>query len=330
MLSRNAFAAVAACAFSLVGPSFDSAHAESNYPARLITLIVPFAAGGPTDVVGRIVAESMSRTLGQQIVIENVVGAGGTTAGTRAMRALPDGYTLILGHMGTHGAAGALYPKLAYNPSTDFAPVGMVAGMPVLLVGKKDSPARDLGEFIAYAKEHPAGVTMAHAGMGSVSHVTCQLFNSILGLSPKLAAYQGSGPAMTALIAGKVDYMCDQVVTVVPQAKVDSIRIYAVATPARTPALPDIPTTKEAGLQQFEVSAWNAIFAPKHTPQPIIAKLNAALVIALDDEAVRKRLLELGSDIPDRSARSPEALAAVVKNDIAKWAAILRPVPKPE
>jgi tripartite-type tricarboxylate transporter receptor subunit TctC len=246
------------------------------------------------------------------------------------MRALPDGYTLILGNMGTHGAAGTLYPKLAYNPSTDFAPIGMVAGTPILLVGKKDNPARDLGEFIAYAKEHPAALTMAHAGMGSISHVTCQQFNSILGLSPKLVPYQGSGPAMTALIAGKFDYMCCQVVTVVAEAKADSIRIYAVATPERSPALPDIPTTKEAGLQQFEVSAWNAIFAPKHTPQPIIAKLNAALVIALDDEEVRKRLIEVGNDLPDPSGRSPEALAAVVKNDIAKWAAILRPVPKPE
>jgi tripartite-type tricarboxylate transporter receptor subunit TctC len=205
----------------------------------------------------------------------------------------------------------------------------MVAGAPILLVGKKDNPARDLGEFISYAKEH-AGLTMAHAGMGSVSHVTCQLFNSILGLSPKLVPYQGSGPAMTALIAGKFDYMCCQVITVVAEAKADSIRIYAVATPTRSPALPDIPTTKEAGLKEFEVSAWNAMFAPKHTPQPIIAKLNAALVIALDDEVVRKRLLEVGNDLPDQSGRSPEALAAVVKKDIATWAAILRPLPKTE
>jgi tripartite-type tricarboxylate transporter receptor subunit TctC len=296
----------------------------------MITLIVPFAAGGPTDVLARIVAESMSRTLGQQIVIENVVGAGGTTAGTRAMRALPDGYTLILGNMGTHGAAAALYPKLAYNPSTDFAPVGMVAGAPILLVGKKDTPARDLGEFISYAKEHAAGLTMAHAGMGSVSQVTCQLFNSILGLSPKQAAYQGSGPAMTALKAGEVDYMCCQAITVVPEAKADSIRIYTVATPARSQALPEIPTSQEAGLQEFEVSAWNAIFAPRHTPQPIIARLNAALVIALEDEEVSKRLLELGNDIPLSLGRSPQALAAVVKKDIAKWSAILGPARQAE
>jgi tripartite-type tricarboxylate transporter receptor subunit TctC len=288
-------------------------------------MMVPFAAGGPTDVVGRIIAESMSHTLGQQIVIENVIGAGGTTAGTRAMRAAPDGYTIILGHMGTHAAAVTLYPKLAYNPSTDFAPIGMVAGMPILILAKKDIPARDLGEFISYVKQHAAELTMAHAGMGSVSQVACQLFNSILGVSPKLAAFQGSGPAMTGLVAGKVDYMCDQVVAVVPQEKTSSIRIYAISTSTRSPAMPEIPTTKEAGLPQFEALAWNALFAPKHTPQPIIAKLNAALGKALDDETVRKRLFDLGSDIPDPARRSPEALAALVKSEIARWTPILKP-----
>lgn len=324
MLSQKATVAVAFI-LSLAGPSPNAAHAQSNYPVRMVTLIVPFAAGGPTDVVGRIVAESMSRTLGQQVVIENVIGAGGTMAATRAMRATPDGYTLILGHMGTHGAAGALNPRLAYNPITDFAPIGIVAGMPVLVIARKDTPARDLQEFISYAKQHAALLTMAHAGMGSVSHVTCQLFNSILGLSPKLIAFQGSGPAMNALVAGKVDYMCDQVVTVVPQALAGSIRIYAVATPTRNPALPDIPTAKEAGLPQFEASAWNALFAPKSTPRPIIAKLNAALVNALDDEVVRKRLLDLGGDIPDHSQRTPEALTALVTREISKWSSILKP-----
>jgi tripartite-type tricarboxylate transporter receptor subunit TctC len=324
-MSTLKFIAAAACGIALVAPGLDRAHAQTDYPARTITMIVPFAAGGPTDVVGRIIAESMSHTLGQQIVIENVIGAGGTTAGTRAMRAAPDGYTIMLGHMGTHAAAVALYPNLAYNPSTDFAPIGMVAGMPVLILAKKDMPARDLGEFISYVKQHAAELTMAHAGMGSVSHVTCQLFNSILGVSPKLAAFQGSGPAMNALVAGKVDYMCDQVVAVVPQAKANSIRVYAVSTPTRNPALPDVPTAKEAGLPQFEASAWNALFAPKNTPQPIIAKLNAALVKALDDETVRKRLLDLGGDIPGSAGRSPEALAALVKSEIAKWTPILRP-----
>jgi tripartite-type tricarboxylate transporter receptor subunit TctC len=301
-----------------------TAVAQSDYPARTITMIVPFAAGGPTDVVGRIVADSMSRTLGQQIVIENVIGAGGTTAATRAMRAAPDGYTIILGHMGTHAAAVALYPKLAYNPTTDFAPIGMVAGLPVLVLARKDLPARNLGEFISYAKQHVDELSMAHAGVGSVSYVTCLLFNSLLGLKPKLISYQGTGPAMYALVSGRVDYMCDQVVSVVPQIVPGNIRAYLVGTPARNPALPDVPTAKEAGLPQFQAPAWNALFAPKDTPKPIIGRLNAALVHALDDPAVRTRLLELGSDIPRLAERSPEALATLVKSEIAKWTPILK------
>ena len=310
-MSSVKFIAAAACSFFLVLQGLNTAHAQTDYPARTITMIVPFAAGGPTDIVGRIVADSMSRTLGQQIVIENVIGAGGTTAATRAMRAAPDGYTVILGHMGTHAAAVALYPKLAYNPATDFAPIGIVAGMPVLVLARKDLAARNLGEFIWYAKQHVDELTMAHAGVGSVSYVTCELFNSILGLKPKLISYQGTGPAMNALVLGRVDYMCDQAVSVVPQVLPGNIKVFLVATPTRNPALPDVPTAKEAGLPKFQASAWNALFAPKSTPQPIIARLNAALVTALDDQTVRARLLELGSDIPDfgrtvsRSARRP-------------------------
>ena len=215
-----------------------TAVAQSDYPARTITMIVPFAAGGPTDIVGRIVADSMSRTLGQQIVIENVIGAGGTTAATRAMRAAPDGYTIILGHMGTHAAAVALYPKLAYNPATDFAPIGMVAGMPVLVLARKDLAARNLGEFISYAKEHVDELTMAHAGVGSVSYVTCELFNSILGLKPKLISYQGTGPAMYALVLGRVDYMCDQAVSVVPQVLPGNIKVFLVGYAHTQPGAP--------------------------------------------------------------------------------------------
>jgi tripartite-type tricarboxylate transporter receptor subunit TctC len=300
------------------------AFAQAGYPMRPITLIVPFAAGGPTDVVARIVGASMSHTLGQQMVIENIVGAGGTTAGTRTMRAAPDGYTIMMGHMGTHAAAVALYPNLAYNPSIDFAPIGMVAGMPVLILARKDTAARNLGEFIVYVKQHAADLTMADAGLASVSQVTCAMFNSLVGASPKIAAFQGSGPAMDALVAGRVDYMCDQIVTVVPQVYRRSIKVYAIGSPTRSPALPDVPTTKEAGLPQFAVSAWNALFAPKDTPQPIIATLNGALNAALDDVTTQQRLLELGGDIPDRAERSPDALAALVKSEIAKWSAILK------
>jgi tripartite-type tricarboxylate transporter receptor subunit TctC len=298
--------------------------AQPAWPAWPITLIVPFAAGGPTDVIARVVGEGMSHTLGQQIVIENVTGAGGTTAGTRTMRAAPDGYTIMLGNMGTHAAAVALNPRLAYNPSRDFAPIGMVALTSVLVLARKEFPAHDLGEFIAYVKQHAAELTMAHAGMGSVSHVTCQLFNSILGVSPKLLAFQGSGPAMTALVEGKVDYMCDQVVAVVPKAAAHLIQVFAIGSPTRNQALPDVPTAAEAGLPDFEVSAWNALFAPKATPKPVIAKLNAALVTALDEAAVRERLRELGGDIPSREERTPDALAALVKREIAKWTPILK------
>lgn len=302
------------------------AQAQSSWPAHTITLIVPFAAGGPTDTVARALEGSMSRTLAQQIIIENVVGAGGTTAATRTMRSAPDGYTIMLGHMGTHAAAVALYPNLAYNPATDFAPIGLVVRMPVLVIARNGIAARDLQEFIAYADRNGSEMTMAHAGLGSVSYVTCELFNAILGLNPKLAAYQGSEPAMAALLAGNADYMCDQAVSVVPQALVHAIRVYAVASPSRDPSLPDVPTAAQAGLPQFNVTAWHGLFAPKGTPRPIIEQLNAALGAALTDATVRKTLLDLGSDIPDQAERSPDALAALVRREIAKWTAVLRPL----
>jgi tripartite-type tricarboxylate transporter receptor subunit TctC len=287
-------------------------------------MIVPFAAGGPTDVVARIVSENMSGTLRQQIVIENIIGTGGTTAGTRAMRAPPDGYTIIMGHMGTHAAAVALYPKLAYNPSTDFAPIGMTAGMPVLILAAKDLPPKDLSEFARYVKNSTTKLRMAHAGIGSVSYTACLLLNSIVGVKPELTAFQGTGPAMRALVAGKVDYMCDQAVSAVPQVIRGDIRAYAVGTNARNAALPEVPTAKEAGMPEFQASAWNALFAPKGTPKPIVDKLNAALVTALDDAFTKKRLVELGAEIPNRAGRTPEALARLVEAEIAKWTPIIK------
>jgi tripartite-type tricarboxylate transporter receptor subunit TctC len=295
-----------------------------DYPSRAVTVIVPFAAGGPTDIVARIVSDHMSKTLGQQLVIENVVGAGGTTGVTRAMRAAPDGYTIVMGHMGTHAAAVALYPNLAYNPATDFVPIGMAAGTPVLILAKKDFPAKDLKEFAANVKQNVASLNMAHAGVGSVSHVTCLLLNSILGVKPTAVPFNGTGPAMNALVGGQVDYMCDQIVNVVPQVNAGTIKAYAIGTAERNPALPNIPTAKEAGMPEFQASAWNALFAPKATPQPIVDKLSAALDKALSDETTRKRLLELGSDIPDGPRRGPQALAALVKSEIEKWTPIIK------
>ena len=298
--------------------------AAQDYPNRGITIIVPFAAGGPTDVIARLVSDPMSKTLGQQIVIENVVGAGGTTAATRAMRADPDGYTLIMGHMGTHAAAVGLYPKLAYDPRTDFEPIGVAAGTPILILAKKDFPAADLKEFLTYVKANTDKLNMAHAGVGSVSFTTCLLLNSILDVKPTAVPFNGTGPAMNALVGGQIDYMCDQIVNAVPQIKGGTIKAYAIATPKRNPALPDAPTTREAGLPEFQVSAWNALFAPKGTPKPVIDKLNAALDKALDDPKTRSRLLELGSDIPGGEARTPQALAELVKNEVARWTPILQ------
>ena len=304
--------------------TFGAAQAQSDYPKRNITMIVPFAAGGPTDVVARIVSDHMARTLGQTILIENVVGAGGTTGAGRAARASNDGYTVIMGHMGTHAAAVALYANLSYKPDVDFEPVGLAAGTPILILTKKDFPAKDLKEFVAYVKANNTKLNMAHAGVGSVSHTTCLLLSSILQVKPIAVPFNGTGPAMNALVGGQVDYMCDQIVNAVPQIQAGTIRAFAIGTPERSPVLPDVPTTTEAGLPQYQASAWNAVFAPKGTPKEVTQKLADALDKALDDPAVRKRLLDLGSDIPGKDRRGPQALGTLVKGEIDKWTPIIK------
>jgi tripartite-type tricarboxylate transporter receptor subunit TctC len=296
-----------------------------TYPARNIIMIVPFAAGGPTDVIARIVTGQMAPGLGQSIIIENVVGAGGTTGATRAARAANDGYTFITGHMGTHAASVPLYPKLAYHPEKDFEPVALLAGTPILILARKDFPPKDLKEFVAYVKANADKVNAAHAGVGSVSHVSCELLNSILGIKPVGVPFNGTGPAMNALVAGQVDYMCDQIVNAVPQINAGTIKAYGIATPERNPSLPNVPTTKEGGLPEFQAQAWNAIFAPKGTSAEIVAKVNASAAKALDDENVKKRLLELGSVIPAPADRTPEALGKLVKDEVAKWSSVLKP-----
>ncbi len=253
-----------------------------------------------------------------------MVGAGGTTGAARAAKSANDGYTLITGHMGTHAAAVPLYPKLAYHPEKDFEPVALLAGTPILILARKDFPANNLKEFVAYLKANTDKLNMAHAGVGSVSYSSCELLNSVLDIKPTGVPFNGTGPAMNALVAQQVDYMCDQIVNAVPQIKGGTIRAYALATPERNPSLPDVPTTIEGGLPAYQASAWNAIFAPKGTPEPILAKLNAAAAKALDDENVRKRLLELGSDIPKPDGRTREALAALVKSEIVKWSGVLK------
>ena len=302
---------------------FSAAQAQT-YPSKPVTMIVPFAAGGPTDIIARIVGEHMSKTLGQQIVIENVAGAGGTTGSTRAKSAAPDGYTLMMGHMGTHGAAPALYPNLRYDPTKDFEQIGLVAGTPILIVTKKDFPATDLKGFVAYVKANAGKVNQAHAGVGSVSFTTCLLLSSQMGVKPTAVAYRGTGPALNDLVGGQVDYMCDQIVNLVEQVNGGAVKALAIATAERSPVLPNVPTTTEAGLPEYQVSAWNAIFAPKGVSKEIAAKLNTALGAALDDQATRKRLLDLGSVIPDAAGRTPEALAALVSAEAARWTPILK------
>ncbi|MCC7271986.1 MAG: tripartite tricarboxylate transporter substrate binding protein BugD [Alphaproteobacteria bacterium] len=287
-------------------------------------MIVPFAAGGPTDVIARIVGEHMSRTLGQQIVVENVAGAGGTTGITRGAQATPDGYTIMMGHMGTHGAAPALYPRLRYDPTKDFAPIGLAAGTPILIVARKNFPPKTLQEFVAYVKANAAKINQAHAGVGSVSHTTCTMLDHQLAIKPTQVAYRGTGPALNDLVGGQVDFMCDQIVNLVEQVKAGAIKAYAIATPVRSPALPDLPTTTEAGLPDYQVSAWNAVFAPKGTPGEIVAKLNDALSKALSDAATRKRLLDLGGVIPEGKERTPEYLGDFVKSEVARWTPILK------
>ena len=300
------------------------AASAQQYPTKPITVIVPFAAGGPTDVIARIVGESMSKTLGQQLVIENIAGAGGTTGITRGKEAANDGYTIMMGHMGTHGAAPALYPNIRYNPVTDFEPIGMAAGTPILIVARKDFPAANLKEFADRLKAGQDKLNEANAGVGSVSHTTCTLLHVQLGTKPTRVPYTGTGPVLNDLVGGKVDYACDQIVNLVEQIRAGSIRAYAVATPARSPALPDVPTTKEAGMPEYEVSAWNALFAPKGTPAAVVAKLNDALSKALDDANSRKRLLDLGGVLPEGNERTSAWLGTFVAAEVDRWGKTIR------
>jgi tripartite-type tricarboxylate transporter receptor subunit TctC len=295
-----------------------------SYPTRPVLVVVPFAPGGNTDVVGRIVAEHMSRTLGQQMVIENIPGAGGTTGSTRVARAEPNGYTLLVGQMGTHAASVGLYPKLAYDPVNDFEHISQLSDTPIAVLVRKDFPAKTLSEFVSMIRKDPQKWTDGHGGVGSTSHVSYMLFSSLVGVRPPMVAYNGSGPALNDLIAGHYDFLTDQIPHLTSQIQAGSIRALALAQPARSPAIPDVPTTIEAGLPAFQASGWNAMFAPKGTPREIVDKLNAAVNTALEDPATRARLEGIGAVIPKKENRSPEGLKAFVTAEIAKWAPIMR------
>jgi tripartite-type tricarboxylate transporter receptor subunit TctC len=305
----------------VLGASSASAQA---FPTRPLTAIVPFPAGGPTDVIMRLLAEPMSKALGQRVVVENVAGAGGTLGSTRAAKAAADGYTLVVGNMGTHASAPALYPELKYDPAKDFAPIGMAAGTAIVIETRKGFPAKNLKEFIAQLKANDSKLNEAHAGVGSISYVSCLLLHTQLGVKPTRVAYRGTAAALNDLVSGTVDYMCDQILNGIAQVKAGNIQGLAISSPQRSPALPDIPTTKEAGLPAFEVSAWNALFAPKGTPEAVVAQLNRALSRALDDPTTRQRLLDLGCNVPDPTGRSPEWLRRFVGEEIQRWTPLLK------
>jgi len=318
MRGRGYVAALAALALG-----WSQGATAQPYPNKTIAVIVPFAAGGPTDVVARIIGEHMSRTLGQQLVVENVGGAGGTTGMTRVAAAAPDGYTIGVGNMGTQSAAPALYPNLKYNPASSFEQVGLCNFTPQAIVAKKDTAAKDLKEFIAYLKANSEKLSYGHAGVGSISHVSGTLFNAQFGLKPALVAYRGTAPALNDLVGGQIDYMVDQSLNVIPQIKGGTIKAYAVAAPARLESIPDVPTTKELGVD-FIFSAWNAMVAPKGTPKEIVDKLADALGKALDDPNTVKRYVELGSTAPQGADRGPAGLQKLVESEMARITPVLK------
>jgi tripartite-type tricarboxylate transporter receptor subunit TctC len=312
--------ACAAAIAALLAPLPASAQ---PYPSRPITVVVPFPAGGPSDVVARIVAEHMGKMLGQTMVIENVGGAGGTLGGARVASAPADGYTLLAGSMGSHVSAPVLTPNVKYDSARDFEPIGFTAHAPAVIVARKDYPAKDLRDFIAGLKQGGEAVKQAHGGVGSSSHMACILFSGSAGVKPTLVAYRGTGPAMNDLIGGHVDYFCEQAVSVTAQIASGAVKAYAVSSPQRMPSLPDVPTAKELGLD-YQMNIWAGIFAPRGVPKEIVDRLADALDKSLDDPGVQKRLTDLGGAIPPKDERGPARFDSFVKAEIARWSPILK------
>ena len=305
----------------LVLPSLANAQ---GYPSHNITVIVPFPAGGPSDIVARIAAEGMSRHLGQNIVIENVGGAGGTIGATRAAEGKPDGYTLFAASMGTIIAAPSFYPNLKYDSNKDFEPIGMSANAPAAVSIRKDIPAKDLKEFVAWAKQKGPDVKQAHGGVGGTSHMACLLFNQVVGIKPTQVAYRGMGPGMNDLMGGHIDIACEQAVVMVAAINGEKVNGIVVAGPKRLDAIPNVPTAKEAGVADFQLNIWSGIYAPKGTPKDIIAKLADALDKTLDEPATAERLGKLGGSVPPKAERGPDHLRKTVASDIPRWAPILK------
>jgi putative tricarboxylic transport membrane protein len=295
-----------------------------DYPSRTITIVVPFPPGGPSDVVSRIVADGLDRQLNQTVIIENIGGAGGTIGTAKVAAAKPDGYTLLAASMGSHVAAPVLTPHVRYDAVKDFEPIGLISNAPVAVVARNDFPADNLKDFIAYVKAHGDTVKQAHGGVGASSHMACLLFTAELGLKPKLIPYRGTGPALSDLIGGHVDFYCDQVVSVASAVKGKTIKGFVVSGDAPSPALPGIPSAKQAGIPEYALSIWSAMYAPKGTPKDVIAKLAAALDKELDDPTLAKRMVDLGGAVPTKAERGPEHLGSVLQRDMARWHPILQ------
>jgi tripartite-type tricarboxylate transporter receptor subunit TctC len=308
-------------AAGVAAASIGAAWAQA-YPSRTVTLIVPFAAGGPTDVVARTLGAAMSKTLGQTVVIENKLGAGGTIAANFVAKANPDGFTEFIHHNGM-ATAPALYRKLAYNPLTDFEYVSQVIDVPMTLLGRKDLPAKDFKELLAYLKKEGDKVNLAHAGLGAVSHLCGMVFRQAVGANLTTVPYQGTGPAMNALLGGQVDLLCDQTTSTTQHIKAGSVKLYGVTTPARLKTLPDAPTLAEQGLKGFEVVVWHGIYAPKGTPKEAIDRFGAALRAALKEPVVVKQMNELGAVIVPEAKQTPAGLQTWLAQETARYAPVI-------
>jgi putative tricarboxylic transport membrane protein len=311
--------AAAAALIALTG-----AAAAQDWPTRPMTLIVPFSAGGGVDVSARIQAQRMSELLGQSIIVENVAAAAGMAGGQRVAKAAPDGYTFLIGNTGTHAYNQSLYKKPLYNAVTDFQPVGLMTESPRALVARKDLPAKNLQELIAWLKANVKTAQFGSAGVGSGTHLPCVLFNLAIGADVTHIPFRGEGPVMQEVIAGRIDYMCATIQSGALQIKDGNVKGIAAMAPKRVPIVPDLPTTGEQGLPGVEASVWNAFFLPRGTPEPIVRKLNKAMSDTLDDPAIRKRLEQLGLEIVPPEQRSPEYLAKLLPEEIERWAKPVR------
>ncbi len=289
-----------------------------TYPSKQITLVVPFTAGGPTDTLARILAERMSRTLGQTVIVDNVTGAAGTIGTTRVARAAPDGYTIGIGHWSTHVVNPAIYP-LPFDVLNDLEPLGFIATNPQLFVARKDFPAKDPQELIAYIKANPDKVTAGTSGVGAASHIGGLYFEQKTGTKVRFIPYRGGGPALQDLVAGQIDIMFDQAANSIPQIQAGKIKVFAVTSKQRMKAMPDIPTVDEVGLPGLYIAVWHGLWAPKGTPKDVVAKLSAAIMEALADPQVRARFEALGQDVPEPAQQTPQALHAYHEAEIKLW-----------